>query len=152
MTGYLDWRPEILTHARAAAAAVDAKWTNVAVGVRNPDGKCVRIYYGGEVAPPNMGDDPRVLNGLMVGERVYIVAFWPLTSIGTSEYAKVDDEMYAWKHQLRTRLQADSQLNGKSADLDLEYAQPDIDTFSNQRFALLASELTVSYTEYPIGA
>lgn len=149
---YPAWRDAIVVHAKAAALAVDPKWSDVAVGLRSPDRRCVRIYYGGEVAPPgfSIDGDSRVLNGQMVGERVYITAFWPLASIGTSEYAVVDDEMHAWKDELRTRLQGDSTLGAACAGLDVEYAQPDVDIFGNARYALLVSEVLVSYTEYAL--
>lgn len=149
---YVAWRDAIVAHGKAAALAVDTKWTDVGVGVRNPDGRCARVYYGGEVVPPMMSleGSPKVLNGEMVGERILVVAFWPLAGLGTSEYAVVDTEIYAWKDELRTRLQGDNDLGGTCSGLDLQYAEPDIAMFNNARFALLLSEVHVAYTEYAI--
>lgn len=151
---YTTWRDAVLVHAKAAALAADSKWTDVAIGLKTPTARCVRLYYGGEGEPPHMGEAEkgRVLNGQMIGERLMVVAFWPLTSTSVSAYKAIDNEMYDWKHELRTRLQGDSQLGGTATDLDLEYAEPDIYVFGGARFVVLMSELRISYTEYQIGA
>lgn len=149
---YPQWRPAVLAHAKAAALAVDPKWTDVAVGLRNPDARSVRMYYGGECLPPTMAPEGNAdtFSGRMVGERLWIAALWRLASIGTSEYEAVDDEMYAWKHELRTRLQGDTTLGGACAGLDLQYGSADIVVSGNTRYALVEHELLIAYTEYPI--
>lgn len=146
-TVYVASRDAILVHAKAAAAAVDSKWTDVAIGVGIPAGRCGRVYYGGETSPHQMAER-RVLNGELVAERVHLAWFWPLASVGTSEYKVIDDEMYAIKHEVRTRLQGDSQLGGACTDLDLEYAEPDVVVIGGNRWLTLDAQIVVDFTEY----
>lgn len=154
MSTYTDRRAVLLTHATAAAAAVDAKWTDVAVGFANPTGRCIRLYYGGETVPVKVSPDaPNVLNGAMVGDRVLIVAWWPLSNLTTSSAAQTDAEMWALKHELRTRIQGDSTLGGTCTDLDMEYAEPDVVvSATGVRWAVLTAEVLLAMTEYPISA
>lgn len=154
MTSYTDRRAVIVTHATAAAAAVDPTWSDVAPGFANLNGKCVRVYWGGETVPVKMGaEDGNVLNGRMVGDRVVIVAAWPLSNLSTEQAAAIDAEMWAWKHELRTRLQGDATLGGTCTDSDLEYVEPDVVVnASGTRFATVEAEFLLSYTEYPISA
>ena len=147
--GYTAQRDAILVHAKAAALAANSAWTDVVIGFPLPAGKCVRVYYGGEAAPVRMGGD-RVLNGELVSERIIVAAFWPLSNLSTDGVKLMDDEMYTFKHELRTRLLGDSQLGGAGTDLLMGYATPDIVVIGNARYAVLETQIVSDYTEYSL--
>ena len=150
MSAYTDQRAAILSHAAAAAAAVNAEWKDVAVGAPIPRGnRCVRIFYGGEAAPQHMGAR-RDLSGELIAETVDLVAFWTMGTLDEAAAAAIDTEMVAFKHELRTRVLGDSQLGGKSTDLEMSYAEPDYQIIGGARWAILAVEFICDYIEYPL--
>lgn len=146
--GYTAQRDRILVHAKAAALAANSKWTDVAIAMPNLSGsKGVRVFYGGE------GDAPRMpgkgsLRGEFIGEHVSLVAWWSVSGLTEDGLKLVDDEMYAFKHQLRTRVQADQTLSAASVGVDMSYAEPDVVVVGGTRYALLGVDFTVAYTEY----
>jgi hypothetical protein len=150
MSVYTDQRAAILTHALAAAATVNAQWLDVAIGAPIPRGnRCVRIFYGGEAAPQHMGGS-RTLTGELVAETISLVAFWTMSTMDETAAAAIDTEMVAFKHALRTAVLGDSQLGGKSTDLEMSYAEPDYQIIGGTRYAILAVEFLLDYTEYPL--
>jgi hypothetical protein len=147
---YIAQRDAILAHAAAAAAAVNAQWRDVAIGAPIPRGnRCVRVFYGGEAQPRRMGG-PRVLNAELVAETVQLVAFWTMPTLDESIAKSIDDEMVAFKHELRTRILGDSQLGGASTDLEMSYAEPDYQVIGGARWAILGVEFVTDYTEYAL--
>lgn len=153
MSTYTDQRDAILTHAVAAAAAVSTDFTDVQIGAPIPKGnRCVRLFYAGEASPEHFDGNRRVLNGELVAETIGLVAFWAMTTMDEGATKALDDEMVAFKHQLRTRVQGDSQLGGKSTDLAMHYATPDYLVIGGGRWAVLEVEFTTDFTEYPLGA
>jgi hypothetical protein len=147
---YIAQRDQILVHALAAAAAVNAQWLDVAIGAPIPRGnRCVRIFYGGEAQPQRMGAQ-RVLNAELVAETVQLVAFWAMSTLDETGAKAIDSEMVAFKHELRTRILGDSQLGGASTDLEMSYAEPDYQVIGGGRWAILGVEFVCDYTEYPL--
>ena len=152
MTYYRELRDSILTHAAAAAAAVSAEFTDVQVGAPVPKGsRCVRLFWAGEAAPERMGAQ-RTLNSEMLAETLSLVGFWSLGTLDEGPMKSVDTEMVAFKHQLRTRILADSQLGGDSYDLVMRYVQPDFLVLGGTRWAVIEVEFSIEYVEYPLGA
>jgi hypothetical protein len=150
MSAYTDQRDAILAHAAAAAVAVNAQWKDVAVGAPVPRGnRCVRIFYAGESAPTHMGGH-RDLTGELVAETIALVAFWGLGVLDETGVAAIDTEMVAFKHELRTRILGDSQLGGKSTDLEMSYAEPDFLVIGGGRWAVLSCEFVLDYIEYTL--
>ena len=147
--GYTDQRDAILVHAKAAALAANSTWTNVAIGWPIPNGKSVRVYYGGERTPVRMPHD-RSFTGELVAEVIVCVAFWPLSALNTDGAKLMDDEMYTFKHELRTRVLGDSQLGGKATDLEMSYATPDLVVIGNTRYAIIEAQFATDFTEYPL--
>lgn len=146
--GYTEQRDRVLVHAKAAALAVDPKFTNVAIGWGAPAGsKGVRVFYGGETEPPRMPGTGS-LRGEFVGEFVALMAWWSVPALNDSLAEAIDEQVYAFKHELRTRLQADQTLGGASIGVSMEYAEPDTVTISGTRYALLGARVAVAYTEY----
>jgi hypothetical protein len=147
---YIAQRDQILVHALAAAAAVNAQWLDVAIGAPIPRGnRCVRIFYGGEAEPQRMGAS-RVLNGELVAETCALIAFWSMSTMDETAVKAIDTEMVGFKHELRTRILGDSQLGGASTDLEMGYAEPDFLVIGGGRWAVLEVTFTLDYTEYPL--
>lgn len=149
--GYVEQRDAILVHAAAAAVAADSTWTDVAIGVKQPDARCVRVYYGGEREPARMGGN-RVLNGELVAHAVIVAAFWPLATLGLEAYKATEDQMHLFVHELRTRVLGDSQLGGTSTDLEMGYATPDVVVIGNARWQLVEVVFITDFTEYTLAA
>ena len=148
---YIAQRDAILVHAAAAAAAIDAQWKDVAIGAPYPRGnRCVRVFYAGESAAEHI--ERRVLNAVLIAEQVALVAFWSIASLDEPAIKAVDDEIVGFKHELRTRVLADSQLGGASTDLEMGFAEPDYITIGGARWAVLECVFTLDFTEYPLGA
>lgn len=135
-------------HLVAAGAALSDPILDVDHGLPSTQGRSIRYYWGGEVPPPKMGPNPRVLSGQMVGQRVVIVALWPLTSLSTEVVTAIDDEIQVLAGEVRTRIQGDSKLGGNITDLDLGYAEPDLVVIANARHIACSWELQLSYIEY----
>ncbi len=150
--GYTEQRGAILAHAKTAALAANAKFTNVAVGAPIPKGKCVRIFYAGEAEPEHMGPDPRTLNSRMVAPTIGLVAFWPLGTMSDATVEATDDEVFAFVHALRTAVLADSQLGGQSTDLEMGFADPSIVVIEGTRYATVEILFTLDFIDYPLGA
>ena len=147
---YTAQRDAILAHAKTAAAAVNAQWKDVAIGAPIPIGnRCVRLFYGGESAPQRMGAN-RVLNAELVAETVSLIAFWSMSTLDLPAAKAIDDEMYAFKHALRTAVLGDSQLGGQGTDLEMAYAAPDFLVLGGTRWAVLEVEFTCDYTSYTV--
>lgn len=147
-----DVMDQIATHATAAAAAVDTKFVDVAVGFQAARGRCVRIYYGGEVHPPAFATD-EVLNADLIGERVIVDALFPIASSGKADQRTIIGQLWDLKHELRTRIRGDSTLGGDSVDLNLLPATVDEVIFggirgSGQHYLQLRLEVVLAYTEY----
>lgn len=139
----------IQVHCLAAGNALASPIKDVAVGWPVPRGRCIRIFWGGEVAPERMGGD-RVLNGELVSERAIIRAFWPLSDYGETKARTLIGEMWDLKHEIRTRLLGDSQLGGLSTDFVMGYAEADDVAIGGGVFATLDIECTTDFTEYTI--
>lgn len=150
--GYTDQRATILAHALAAAAAVDAKFTDVAIGVPVPRGnRCVRIFWTGEAEPEHMGAT-RVLNARLIAPTCALVGFWSMRALGEAPSKAIEDEMVEFVHELRTRILLDSQLGGNSTDLEMGMAEPDYVVIGGTRYATVEIGFTLDYVQYSLGA
>lgn len=143
----------LLSHCREAANDLDNGFKDVAFGHPLPGatGRSIRLYYGGEVEPPKM-PGARVLNAELVGERLVIVTFWPLSNSRETYARTVETEVRALKHGLRTRIQGDAQLAALVFDLSLEYAEVDWGVVAGTVYRTLEIGVLLSYEEYPIVA
>lgn len=147
---YADQIAAIKTHAAAAGAALTNKILDVEIGPPYPaTGRCVRISYGGEAEPVRMGTQ-RVLNAELIAERIVLTVWIAVSNLSLQEIAAVETELYDFKHQLRTRVLADSQLGGQGTDLEMTYAEVDYGVIGNVRYRVLETEFLTDYQEYPI--
>lgn len=147
---YADTKARLVTHATTAGAAITSDpILDVQAAFPVPKGRCVRIYYGGEAEPARMGAN-RTLNSELVGEITFIALFLPVVVNDEGVAAALDAQLYTFKHALRTAIDGDSQLNGYSVDLDLEYLEPDLVTYNNVRYLLGLWRCVSDYTEYTV--
>ena len=146
---YADQIAAVKTHAVAAGAALTRAITDVAIAAPVPRGRCVRIFYGGEAEPVRMGT-ARVLTGELIAERIVVVIFLPIGEYAETLTSAIEDDLYAFKHELRTRIQADSQLGGQSTDLEIGYAATEFLQIGQVVYRTLEMEITTDYIEYPI--
>lgn len=148
---YSDTKAAILTHAQAAGAALTIPITDVAIGFANPQGRCIRVYWGGEVEPEKMGGR-YTLNSEMIGQKTIIGVFFPVTTLSTDLAASIDADMASLAHQFRTRFNGDAQLGGTQTDLSLSLGQPDLVVIGNIRYLAAFWEVTGDFFEYTIAA
>jgi len=146
---FADQLAAVLTHARAAGAALSIPITDVVVAYPVVPGRCIRIFYDGETAPARMGGDS-TLTSRLVAEQIVIMAFWPLGTTSETEANVIETEVYNLKHELRTRILGDSQLGGMSTDVELGYAVPDFAELAGQPYRTLEMVLLTDYFEYTI--
>ena len=139
---------QIVTHCTAAGAALSVPITDIARADPLPSGRCGRVWWGGEIAPPGMPGN-RVLNGELVGHIVNITFFWPVADQGTTVTASRDSEVEALAKDIRTRLQGDSQLGDTVYDLDVNYAVTQFALYAGTVFRTLEIDVHLSYDEYP---
>lgn len=142
-----DIMDKIAVHAAAGALAIDAKFKDVAVGHPMPRGRSVRIYYGGESLPPFFGEG-RTLTTRMVGQRVLVRGFWPVSEYAAKRGRVLMREMWSFVHELRTRLLGDETLSGSVTALDMNFADADDAVFGGVLFALIDAEIIVDFAEY----
>lgn len=137
------------THLAAAAAAVDATFTDVGRGLPFLRGRQLRYYWGGEVPPPRFSG-AEVLNGQMVGERFLIVGFWPVPDGSETAAADQDAEIISLAGEIRTRLNADNELGGNVDNLILAYADPNLLVVAGGLHVVVTWTLDLAYVEYPL--
>jgi hypothetical protein len=140
----------IKTHAVAAGDALTPKILDIDIGAPvKPVTRGVRIFYGGEVDPEKMGE-VRTLNSRMIGESIVLVASWVVSTLSPQEVQAVETEMFAFKHELRTRVLADSQLDGSSTDLEMGLCDVGYSVEGNVRFRWLSTEFTAEFADYGV--
>jgi hypothetical protein len=116
---------QIETHVAAAGSAINNPITDAQIGYPLPKGRCIRVFYDGEDESEQSGERMTLTHN-MVGERVLIVAFWPLSTSGEDFAANTEAEVWELKDEIRTRIDGDHHLGGQCDGLDLEYATTDI--------------------------
>ena len=141
---------QIRTHALAAGLAITPAIADVDIGPPLPTStRCVRLFYGGEGEPARMGAGS-TLNSRLIGERIVLIAWIAVSNLSQQEVAAVETELYDFKHELRTRVLADSQLGGMSTDLEMAPCAVDYLTVGNTRYRTVETEFTTDYAEYSI--
>lgn len=97
-------------HLTAAAAAVTPPIPDVGAGEPGiPTTACLRYWYEGDGDPARMSRN--VLSAENIGERVTIRAFWPVSTRDKPAAAALETRVRALKHDIKTRLIADSDLS-----------------------------------------
>jgi hypothetical protein len=135
-------------HLIAAGAVITEDISDVARGLPT-GGRMIRYYWAGEVEPPHM-TGRRVMNGELVGQRIAIVALWPLATLDAATVASIDAEMQTLAGEIRTRIQGDNDLGDHVESLDLSYGEPDLAVISGIRHVAVRWDLDLGYVEYPV--
>lgn len=149
--GYADQKNVVKTHVTAAAAALPNPIRDVAEGFLPAVSRSGRIYYGGETEPPRIGGQ-RTLTEEMVGETIRVTFYWALSGTGAVNGAVIETELVALKHDIRTRVLADSQLGGNSLDLEMAYAEAGFTEITGTAYRTLDISFLTDHIAYPIGA
>lgn len=143
-------------HAMASGKAIPNKITDVRIGAPTPSGsRCGRLFYGGEADPTERMGGNRVLDGQLVAERVVMIFFWQLTGQKDDYVTTVLNEVRALKHELKTRILADSQLNTNPqddgiCDLSLSFADVEFSLIGPAGFVVLTIECLAYFQEYEV--
>lgn len=97
-------------HLAAAAAAITPPIPDVGAGEPGvPTVATLRYWYEGDGDPGRMARN--VLTAENIGERVTIRAYWPVSTRDKPAAAKLEARVRALKHEIKTRLLADSDLS-----------------------------------------
>lgn len=146
---FMDVMDALETHAKAAAVAVDAAFTDVSIGFPAPRGRSARLFYGGEREPEKMGAGS-TLNSKLIAEAIELEAYWPIADYGTKKGRALAKEMQSIVHELRTRTLGDSQLDNKSSDLSMHLAEPGRIEYGGATYAVIGVEWVIDYSEYEV--
>ncbi|MGH2386249.1 MAG: hypothetical protein ACRDGB_14535, partial [Candidatus Limnocylindria bacterium] len=139
------------THARNAGAALTSPILDIDRASPTPKGRCIRLWWSGDGPPGRMGAS-LTLSSEMIGERVSIVAFFPVSSLSEEVTGYNDTEARALRHELRTRISADSTLGGNVTDLAIEGVETGWESLNNTRYRTLDMTIVLDFEEYPISA
>lgn len=145
---YADVKARLVTHARTAAASLAIPIEDVQVGPAWPKGRCVRVYYGGEVDPLRIGS--RDLTGELVAKVTWITAFWPLSALEEELISTVDAEADAFAHALRIAVDGDVDMNGQTDNTTLEHVVLSDEVLGNTRYLVLTWRAVTDYYEYTV--
>lgn len=140
---------QLQTHLEAAAATLTDNSFAVDRGILT-GGRQLRYYWSGETDAPRFAERFD-LNGEIVGQRFSLVASWPLANLTPALATAIDIEMELLAGQIRTRLDADSDLGNHIDNHILSFAQQDIVMIGNARFVVLEWDIDMAYVEYAIG-
>ena len=122
--------PEVLDIARGAPVSVNAPM--------------IRYWYAGDGSAVHFGGS-RTFGDEMVGERVTIAAYWPISD--RAVLADLDARIFALKDQIKDRLLADSQLGGTCDDLDVGGADVDYPIVNGAQVAELTIPIVLDFGE-----
>ena len=136
-------------HATTAGAAVTPALTDVTAGLPVPRGRCVRIYWDGEIDPPRMtGRVP--LSSEMIGDRLMVTAFWPVGDAGEAAHRNRILEMWGFAAALRTALDTDMTLGGEVQTIRVGDATPGVTTEGGGWYATVDTPVEIGYREQEI--
>lgn len=135
------------THARNAGGALDTPILDVDRASPTPKGRCIRLFWSGDGDPARMGGNS-TLNSTLIGERVSIVAFFPVTTLGEEETGYNDAEARELRHELRTRIDGDATLGGNVTDLLIEGVETGWEVIGNTRYRTVDMTVVLDYEEY----
>jgi hypothetical protein len=145
---YSDQRARILTHATTAANAVSPVIDDVQVAFPVPRGRCVRIFWTAEEDPIVLPES--VLTEDLIAEVTHISAFWPLSNIGETDAADYATQVYAFKHALRTAIDADTKLNSTAQHVTMRNAELTYAQVAGAEYLVVDVDIVTETTTYPL--
>lgn len=139
------------THLAAAGSAVSPTVVDVDRGAPvSVNARMIRYWYAGDQPAPHYPGG-QTLTDVMVGERVTVACYWPITD--KAVLRSLDAEVQALKHEIKTRLIGDSTLGGACDDLTVGDAEVDYPIVNGAQTAELTIPLTLDFgTAYTIAA
>ena len=137
----------IRDHAAASAAALANPITDVKVAYPAPPGRCVRIFYGGEVAPEVIGAES-TLNSQLVGSLTVVMLFEPLSSLSENQAAVIEAECQSFVHAMRTAIDGDFTIGGGETVATVGYAEPGFASLEGVPFRTVEIQIVSEFTEY----
>lgn len=137
----------ITTHARTAAGALPNPITDVAAAFPSPRGRCVRIFWGGEVSPEVIGAED-TLTTKLVGQRTIVMGFWPLSNLSEAQAAVIEAEAQAFVTALRTAIHGDFTLGNLVAVESVGYTDTGFADLAGAPYRTTETELISDFDEY----
>lgn len=138
----------IAVHAKAAAiAAGGATFYDAQVGFPASKGPNVRVFYGGEADSPHFPED-LTLTSQIVGQRIIVRGYWPLSETATKRHRAIEGEMATFIKELRTRVLGDSDLGGESTDLVMLHSTTEQIVVATIAYAITNTEILTDFDEY----
>lgn len=152
MTLVSDVLDALLTIAQAAGAEVDPPYTDVEIGAPMPRGRCVRVWWTGEVIPAPQMDGVRYsLDHELVGQGFAVTAFEPMSGFDEAPAAARMNRLATFVDEFRSGVNEDRTLGGKAMSIEPEATPVDYANLGGTLFAFAPTELTAGLVEYPIG-
>jgi hypothetical protein len=138
-------------HLAAAGTAVTPQILDVERGaVVSVPARLGRYWYAGNASPAHY-EGRQTLTTRMVGRRVTIAFYWPVSDRLVLE--SLDAEIAALEDQVYTRILGDCQLGGACDDLDLGDSDVEYPVINGQQVAELIIPLVLDFGEaYTISA
>lgn len=144
---YADQQARILTHCQTAANAVSPAIDDVQVAFPVPRGRCVRIFWTAEEDPELIPDS---LIEDSVAEVVHVSVFWPLSNLAETDAADYATQVYAFKHALRTAIDADTKLNGQARNAAMRNAELTYAQVAGAEYLVLDADIVIEQTTYTL--
>lgn len=144
---YADQQARVLVHCITAANAVAPVIDDVQVAFPVPRGRCVRIFWTAEQDPELI---PDTLTEDSIAEVLHVSAFWPLSNLSETDAADYATQVYAFKHALRTAIDADTKLNGQAKNAKLENAELTYSQIAGAEYLVLDAEIVIETTTYTL--
>lgn len=145
---YADQQARVLVHAQTAANAVSPAIDDVQVAFPVPRGRCVRVFWTAEQDPDVM--PPDTLTEDLIAEVIHVSTFWPLSNLSESDAADYATQVYAFKHALRTAIDADTKLNGTATLAQMRNAELTYAKIAGAEYLVLDTDVVIEMTTYPL--
>jgi hypothetical protein len=150
VSAFQDVIERLKEHAVTAGQAVQPVLSDVDIAFPLPKGRCVRLYWGGEVAPEFMGGD-RTLNSQMVSDRIVVALMLPVSSASEAVAKSYVWEVTTFVRAFRRAVLADSSLSGLAAGIDMGHAAPDFTAIGGAWWLTVDIDFVVDFEEYDTG-
>lgn len=148
---FADWLTKIEAHAVTAAGQANPAYTDVTVGAPLPRGRCVRVWWEGEVIPPPQMGNRYSLSSEVVGHGIAVGAFEPISDLNEAGFRNMLLGLQSFFHALRVLVDADRTLAGTSAVIEPDPVEIDYANLGGILCAFGVMGFTPGYLEYAIG-
>lgn len=151
MSAFSDWLGALEGYCITAASQASPAYSDVLTGAPIPRGRCVRLWWDGEVIPPPQLGNRYTLASELVGHSIVVGAFEPLSDLNEAGFRAVMLGMQSFFHALRVLVDQDRTLGGKSAVIEPEPVAVDYAVLGGAQYAFGLMAFTPGYLEYGIG-